>query len=345
MSLRITRQIVEVLATGDTKVQVSRQAVEVLVTESSSGGNEINATASNALALSSDAVGQFELNVSASSNLALVQELDINMLLINLIDFLNLVQDAEGRQIVIQESASSDLALQQSAHRLFEELVSSNLNFSQETFRHYFPTSSLALTDLADFSRELISELSLSDLAEFLMEFNRSLISEISFSQSVGYFIQSSQIECIYSPFVGTVASGVTPPSVTVPTLVKGILTLTYPYVSPTETLILRNPVFGNAHRLEYQRINRTSRGGTLLIYADPVWPKQQVLVIQVDGLKESKKTEFLQFLNLSLGKEVGLLDHESRQWKGIITTPEAAATQVDRNSYSISFEFEGELV
>jgi len=51
-----------------------------------------------------------------------------------------------------------------------------------------------------------------------------------------------------------------------------------------------------------------------------------------------------LTFLDDSLGKEVGLLDHESRQWRGIITTPAAQLAEVTIG-HNVSLEFQGALV
>ena len=50
-----------------------------------------------------------------------------------------------------------------------------------------------------------------------------------------------------------------------------------------------------------------------------------------------------LTFYETYLGDEIGLLDWEHRYWKGVITQPDAVI-QDGRDSYSASFEFEGEL-
>ena len=50
-------------------------------------------------------------------------------------------------------------------------------------------------------------------------------------------------------------------------------------------------------------------------------------------------------FLENSLGLEIGLLDFESRQWKGFILTPSSALAEAKQNGFTMSLEFEGELV
>ena len=44
------------------------------------------------------------------------------------------------------------------------------------------------------------------------------------------------------------------------------------------------------------------------------------------------------------LGKEVGLIDWEQRYWKGIIVTPENPVIEDSKDSFSASFNFEGEM-
>src|SRR5574340_265827 len=84
---------------------------------------------------------------------------------------------------------------------------------------------------------------------------------------------------CGYNPLLGNIpvidpnASGVT---------------LSYPPTSPTTTVTLRGPELGNKESLEYQRINRESRGGSLIIFADPMWPKIKKLGLSFTGLSET---------------------------------------------------------
>jgi hypothetical protein len=135
-----------------------------------------------------------------------------------------------------------------------------------------------------------------------------------------------------------------TPPDTTVPTLGEHKLKLTYPYLLPSLAVTLTNPAFGDKDRLNFNRINRETRGGTLIVYADPKWPKTQTLAIQVDNLNPNQAEDMISFLRISLGQEIGLLDWENRQWRGIITTPDARITHVGRSDRSIAFEFQGRL-
>ena len=146
-----------------------------------------------------------------------------------------------------------------------------------------------------------------------------------------------------YQPQLGfTTDTTVEVPEGTAPTLGNGTLTLTFPFTLPTTTLVLRNPEFTNKDSLNFNRINRTTRGGTLVVYADPIWPKTQTLGFEVHCLKRAQADELIEFFGDSLGLEIGLLDHEGRQWRGIITNPDTPIINPERGDYSVSFYFEG---
>ena len=148
-----------------------------------------------------------------------------------------------------------------------------------------------------------------------------------------------------YEPQVGfTTDTTVLLPSATPPTLSDATLTLTFPYVSPTNTLVLRNSEFGNKDTLNFNRINRTTRGGALVVFADSEWPKTQTLAVTLNSLTPAQADDLLTFFDQSLGLEVGLLDHEGRLWRGIITNPDSPIANPGRDDHSASFEFEGVL-
>lgn len=172
----------------------------------------------------------------------------------------------------------------------------------------------------------------------------RTVEQALVFKDVAAYFVLKSCIEGIYAPAVGGTVAGYTAPSITPPTLTSDTLTLTFPFVSPTSTLVLRNPDFQNRDRLSFNRINRETRGGTLIVFADPTWPKQQNLILQISVMNATMLADFKTFLAASLGLEIGLLDWEGRQWRGVITNPDTALVHVGRGNRSVSIEFQGML-
>lgn len=171
--------------------------------------------------------------------------------------------------------------------------------------------------------------------------------------ESASYILNADCPECCdvterYSPFVGTSSDpdSPDPPSTTVPTLTPSYsIVLSHPFVSPTRSVTLRAPLFGNRDRLTNQRIHRESRGGTLIAYSDPQWPKVHTLVMDFAVLSEQTAQEYLDFVSATLGKEIRLVDHESRHWRGVLIQPDDPITRNKRCDLSASLVFEGELV
>ena len=135
------------------------------------------------------------------------------------------------------------------------------------------------------------------------------------------------------------------------PTLVTRSTTrLTYPYSAPTTTLDLRNPLFKNKLKCSYQRVNQQLRNGQKVIWRHPNWPKEKRITLKFDSLSVEQRVGLLDFLEESLGKEIGYLDYESRQWRGIVLTPNTQLTEKryggpNQAGHAVTLEFQGELV
>jgi hypothetical protein len=178
----------------------------------------------------------------------------------------------------------------------------------------------------------------------------RDADSALNLRQSATYYLVSAGVLQRYHPFVGTgeLEALAAPPS-TLESPRPGITApfqLVYPSSGPvTDSVTLRAPNFGNKDRLGFNRVLRETRGGTLIVFADPMWPKIQTLVLNFSGLTSDQAQALLTFLDAHLGEEVGVYDWEHRYWTGVITTPTDPMVQDGRASFSASFEFEGELV
>lgn len=106
-----------------------------------------------------------------------------------------------------------------------------------------------------------------------------------------------------------------------------------------------RNPLMGNEQNLTFQRINRHTRGGDLIVFRDADWPKTEELVITFSFDQETDAIKMKEMLRITLGQVITYVDHESITWSGYIKNPDTAVTQVGRNSYNIQINFEGEQV
>lgn len=150
-----------------------------------------------------------------------------------------------------------------------------------------------------------------------------------------------------YHPYVGTSSDPdlPTPPSSTPPTLTPShSIVLSYPYVTPTLTVTLRAPEFDNKDTVENKRVRRASRGGTIQIFADPQWPKIYQLHMDFAALSEQVAQDYAAFRQQTLGKEIKLVDHESRVWKGVLIEVATPITRNRRHGVTASLVFEGEL-
>lgn len=131
-------------------------------------------------------------------------------------------------------------------------------------------------------------------------------------------------------------------PPVLVP---KDDVVFTHPFVSPTLTLTLRAPNLDNLERQAFQRISRESRGGSLIVFADPAWPKHKRFVVEFTALKETEGQSLLSFIETSLGQEIGYRDHENRSWKAVIVNPGEPLVRNRDDVLTMQLELEAELV
>lgn len=153
-----------------------------------------------------------------------------------------------------------------------------------------------------------------------------------------------------YTPFQGenTISSGFSPPSNVLQDPQGDIDTfsLYVPYLgTPTNQVTMRKPELDNRDRNSYTRVNNETRGGKLIVFADPDWPKVRTLAVTIVGLTEAKVDELQTFMEDTLGQEIGLTDWEGRLWKGFITNPNEPAVQDGRTRWTVTFEFEGEIL
>jgi hypothetical protein len=106
----------------------------------------------------------------------------------------------------------------------------------------------------------------------------------------------------------------------------------------------LRSPDFGNSDSIEIRRISRTTRGGQLIIFRDPQWPKTRTFKVKFSYLKQSDLDNLLDFIYRTVGQNVTYTDHDGRSWTGIILTPGEEVSQPGREDYSAQFTFQVQL-
>lgn len=135
---------------------------------------------------------------------------------------------------------------------------------------------------------------------------------------------------CTYSPQISPGNTNITAMPATMPlTLVsRDTVLLEYPYSSPTTTLELKVPQLNDIKLLEFSRIQRRSRGNTLVIARKSYWPKSNTFNIAFSSLTAAERDEIIAFVRLTLGKEIKYTDYESQEHKAIIINPSNPITQ-----------------
>lgn len=110
-------------------------------------------------------------------------------------------------------------------------------------------------------------------------------------------------------------------------------------------TLILPSPDFENVEKLDFDRINRKTRGGDLIVFRDPTWSATTTLVYRFSYMTQTKVDSLLRFMRQTLGLTIALTDFEGFIWSGVILTPAGEVAQPGRQNFTAQFEFQGSIV
>ena len=116
---------------------------------------------------------------------------------------------------------------------------------------------------------------------------------------------------------------------------------LSYPYISPTVTITLPNPLFENSEQLNIKKIGKRTRGLITKLYRDPIWEEYTTLFFICQACSQTEITDYVNFVETSYGKEIKLIDHENNIWKGVLV-PAEITEQLRYCGFVIQFEFQG---
>jgi hypothetical protein len=149
--------------------------------------------------------------------------------------------------------------------------------------------------------------------------------------------------ECWYDPSIGG-GSGTTMPSGIPRKLVRqSSMKLVFPAVADSESWThmasLRNPEIGDRTKLQMDRIFRESRGGTLQTYRDDDWPTQETVGVAIRLLTDDDVSDFMDFVDATLGAEIGFLDWEGNAYRGIMLTTADPIVRTRDNIIDVTFE------
>jgi hypothetical protein len=211
----------------------------------------------------------------------------------------------------------------------------------------------LGLTDVATFGKffSVSSEMNITDAVLVSSLWNRLVFDDLGIGHAMTWFDDSPCTRKSYTPFQGenTVNTTFDQPPASLPVVHKDAtvnrFTLYYPsHDAIARQLIFRAPELDNRDRNAYTRVAQETRGGSLIIYADPIWPKIRSLVVTITGLIKTEVDDFQDFIYATIGQQIEVCDWEGRLWSGVIINPDEPVAQDSKEKWTISFTLEGEV-
>jgi hypothetical protein len=208
----------------------------------------------------------------------------------------------------------------------------------------------LTQTAVPAFALWISQNVNITDNVERTAVYQRSIEDEDVVGHALTWYEDTPCGRKQYTPFQGesTIPLDVSPPNDDLqdPQGEDGTFKLYQPYVGVhTSEVTLRQPELDNRDRNAFTRVSQETRGGKMVVYADPTWPKVRTLAVTIVGLTEAQVDELQSFMLSTVGQEIGLTDWEGRLWKGFISNPNEPATQDGRKMWTVSLQFEGEML
>ena len=236
---------------------------------------------------------------------------------------------------VYSESASDTWSITETARALDEGDSTDTVTYTESATGDVGPTA----TDTLEYTESAVS--ALDSVA--------SATDTWSISEAISYVLEGTDgVECQYTPFVGTDTDpdAPTPPPLQYsPAKEASGFKLQYPSTGAiTDEVVLPNPSFGNQDKLEFSRVLNETRGGKLIVFADPTWPRSHTRQFAFENMTEAQASALLTFMETYPGLNIRLIDQEGREWIGIITQPNDPIVQDGKGCrWTASFEFRGE--
>ena len=117
--------------------------------------------------------------------------------------------------------------------------------------------------------------------------------------------------------------------------------TFTYPYTTPTLTVIVPKPNKGDSDQHENQAIFGISMSGRVYSYIKT--PTTRRLLLSFSKLSYTMFTNLKHLIYESGSADIGYLDHNGDQWKGNFLNDPFEGTDT-KNFQTITLEFKGTI-
>ena len=231
------------------------------------------------------------------------------------------------------------------------------LSISDQVWNSLTPVAADILIDLEHtvevwHSNKIFEDLvALAQVASFNINRNLQALDQLDFIHGMGV-VTVGDWHCEYHPFIGgPLVPGYGVPLQNPPPMPggpyptadgagRGVIFF-YPFTNPTTIWTTkRSPSFGDKVQFMAQRINRETRGGRKIIFADQQWPTEFKRVMGFNGLTETECKTWQVFIQNTLGREIGYTDNNGRIFKGVITNVQDPMTRNGKIDNAITVEF-----
>ena len=324
------------LSLSETAVgQSNHQFVSESLTLVESLGRLHTGDVSETLSLVETALCVFTYDASESLSFSEVADSDR---IVRVFEVLNALSEQVSRTRITTRALAESFSFAETVLRIIVLALSESLTFTEVARRLKFGSAAEILSLIEDVDADAIK--AISEFIEFDESadrdgsiFVRIVAEEVELDEIAAWRMVGGDSACLetYDPGIST----------------RTGLRLTFPYVSPSVTLDLRVPKFGNTHRATRNVKVRRTITGQLRVARSTTWPIIEELNFSFEALTLAQRDALLSFVEQAAGKEIGLLDHEDRQWRGIILSNAVGVVQEGRSDcdYAASFTFRGRVV
>jgi hypothetical protein len=121
------------------------------------------------------------------------------------------------------------------------------------------------------------------------------------------------------------------------------MVTLTYPYGSPTVTIYLPNPILGDTDQITQSANFGMAMSGR--VYSYIMVGMTEKLLLDFTNLNFTEAALLKDFIYRAIGGDSGYLDQDSIQWRGVFINDPFEEVGTRRSYLSSTLEFEGERI
>jgi hypothetical protein len=106
-------------------------------------------------------------------------------------------------------------------------------------------------------------------------------------------------------------------------------------------SVTVMSPDFDNTEALQFTRVNKKTRGGDLIIFRDPQWPKSMTFTYTWKYLSMKDRDNLMNFVANTVGQVFNLLDYEGNNHSVYIKNPDTDFSRQQKQFSQVRLDFE----